>query len=65
MVGLNARLDVFTAEGEANVVEGAFKTVDARLVLHSQASFRVFPVQVVIAVHDFFHWVYIYRASPS
>ena len=64
MVGLNERLDGVTAEGEANIVEGAFKTLNARLVLHPQTPFRAFPVQVVIAVHHFFYLVCVYRGSP-
>jgi hypothetical protein len=63
MVGLNERLDGVTAEGEANIVEGAFKTVNARLVLHPQTPFRAFPVQVVIAVHHFFYLVCVSRIT--
>ena len=53
VVGRNL-LRIVGAEGEANIVKGAFKTVDARLVLHPQTPFRAFPVQVVVAVHHFF-----------
>jgi hypothetical protein len=57
-------LRIVTAEGEANIAEGAFKTVNARLVLHPQTSFRAFHAQVVVAVHHFFYLVCVYRASP-
>jgi hypothetical protein len=56
--------ELATAEGEANIVKGAFKTADARLVLHPQTPFRAFSVKVVIAVHHFFYLVCVYRASP-
>ncbi len=52
VVGRNL-LRIVGAEGEANIFEGAFKTVDARS-LHPQTPFRAFPVQVVVAVHHFF-----------
>lgn len=57
-------LRLVTAEGEINIFEGAFETVDARLVLHPQTPFRAFPVQVVISVHHFFYLIYVYRGSP-
>jgi len=69
MVGRNP-LRIVIAEGEANIFEGAFKTIDARFVLHpgvialSQTSFRAFPVEVVIAFHPFFYLICAYRASP-
>jgi hypothetical protein len=51
VVGRNP-LRIVKAESEANIVEGAFKTVNARLLLHPQTAFRAFPVHVITARED-------------
>ncbi|MGZ4865529.1 MAG: hypothetical protein ACXV5H_12340 [Halobacteriota archaeon] len=58
------RRKIVTAESEANFVEGVFKTVNARLVLHRQTPFRAFSVQAIIAVHHFFYLIGIHYDLP-